>query len=299
MNKLSAMATFVQIVDCGSLTAAADAMDTSLPTVVRTLANLEEYLKTRLLNRTTRKIMLTEEGQAYLDHCRHILHDIENAELELSAQQSKPSGTLSITAPVMFGAMRLTPLVTRFLRQNDQVKVDLMLLDRNVNIVEEGIDVAIRIGPLPDSSMIAKKVGSVRRVICGSPKLINSLAPVKHPKDLLDVPCILFSGLSQNGSWLFYENDDVHTLPIKGPMLCNQVASSLSAVCDGSGFGMFLSYQVEEQVASGELQIVLADYEPPPLPVSVVYSHAKLMSTRVRVFVDWMTKELRAELGKS
>ncbi|MEH6576794.1 MAG: LysR family transcriptional regulator [Amphritea sp.] len=297
MNKLTAMTTFVQIVDYGSLTAAADAMDTSLPTVVRTLANLEDYLNTRLLNRTTRKLTLTEEGLAYLNRCRHILHEIEDAELELSAQQSKPSGKLSVTASVTFGSMRLTPLVTRFLQQNDQVKVDLILLDQNVNLIEEGVDVAIRIGPLSDSSMIAKNVGSVRRVICGSPKLLNSLAPIKHPRDLLDVPCIRFSGLSQGANWLFYEKDKVHAIPIKGPLSCNQLAASLSAVCEGAGLGVFLSYQVEEQLASGELQIVLADYEPPPLPVSVVYSHAKLMSTRVRVFVDWITRELRAQLS--
>lgn len=296
MNKLHAMATFVQIVDSGSLTAASEVLDTSLPTVVRTLASLEEHLKTRLLTRTTRKITLTEEGRSYLECCRHILFDIDDAELALSAQQSKPIGKLSITAPVMFGSMQVAPLVNRFLQINNQVNVDLLLLDRNVNLVEEGIDVAIRIGPLSDSTMIAKTVGYVRRVVCATPKLLNSLGELSHPEDLSKVPCIRFTGLSHGAHWQLYEKDKIHAIAIKGPLICNHSTTALEAVCASMGLGLFLSYQVESQLASGQLQIVLADYEPPPLPVSVVYSHTKLMSTRVRVFVDWITHELRSNL---
>ncbi len=296
MNKLNAMATFVQIVDSGSLTAAAEDLETSLPTVVRTLANLEEHLKTRLLARTTRKITLTEEGRSYLQRCRQILFDIDDAELELSARQSKPNGKLSITAPIMFGSMRVAPLVKRFLQKNNQVSVELTLLDHNVNLVEEGIDVAIRIGELSDSSMIAKNVGHVRRVICATPKLLNSLDRLSHPKDLLKVPCISFTGLSHGHHWQLYEKDKIHSIAVKGPLVSNHGTTALEAVCDGMGLGLFLSYQVESQLASGELQMVLTDYEPPPLPVSVVYSHTKLISTRVRVFVDWITHELRNNL---
>lgn len=151
---------------------------------------MEEYLKTRLLTRTTRKITLTEEGRSYLERCRHILFDIDDAELALSAQQSMPMGKLSITAPVMFGSLQVAPLVNRFLQINNQVNADLLLLDCNVNLVEEGIDVAIRIGPLSDSSMIAKTVGYVRRVICATPKLLNSLGELSHPEDLSKVPWI-------------------------------------------------------------------------------------------------------------
>ncbi len=297
MNKLNAMAIFVQIVDSGSLTKAAETLNTSLPTVVRTLANLEEFLKTRLLNRTTRKITLTAEGRVYLERCRQILFDLEEAELELSAQHSQPSGKLSITAPVTFGSTILTPLVSRFLRKNIQVKIDLLLLDRNVNLVEEGVDVAVRIGNLPNSSMIAKKVGHVRRIICGTPKLLNSQPTIKHPKDLINIPCISHSGLSHGVTWQFHEKSKTHNIPISGPLFCTQVSSMLSAVCDDLGLGIFLSYQVQDEIESGKLQIVLEDFEPSPLPVSVVYPHTKLMSTRVRVFVDYITRELRKELS--
>ncbi len=241
MNKLNAMATFVQIVECGSLTAAADAMHTSLPTVVRTLASLEDYLDTRLLNRTTRNSTLTDEGRSYLERCRRILFDIEDAELELSAQQSKPSGKLCVTAPVMFGSMRVTPLVTRFLQQNIQINIELLLDDRDVTLVDEGIDVAIRIGPLSDSSMIAKNVGHVRRVICGTPKFLNSIESITRPKDLSNIPCIRSAGLGHSANWQLYEKDKTHTIPVKGPLMCNQVAPSLDAVRDSMGLGMFLS----------------------------------------------------------
>ncbi len=299
MDKLIAMKTFVQIVDSGSLTAAAEVLDTSLPTVVRILANLETCLETRLLTRTTRKFTLTVEGQGYLSRCRDILADIENAELELSSLQSQPSGKLSITASVMFGSQRLAPLINQFIEKNKLINVDLLLLDRNVNLVEEGIDVAIRIGELADSTMVAKKVGSVRRIICATPKLLNSLSSIAHPKDLTKLPCILFSGLSHGAHWQFSEKGRMLSIAVKGPLTCNNIDVALDAVMNSMGLGMFLSYQVEEQVTSGALQIVLPVYEFPAAPVSVVYSHTKLMSTRVRSFVDWISQELRKNLTVS
>jgi DNA-binding transcriptional LysR family regulator len=291
------MSTFVHICDSGSLTKAADVMDTSLPTVVRTLASLETHLNTRLLNRTTRKITLTEEGKNYLQRCRKILFDIDEAELELSAQQSKPSGKLSVTASVNFGNLLVSPLISQFLKRNDLIKIDLLLMDKNINLVEEGIDVAIRIGPLSDSSMVAKNVGHVRRVICATPKFLNAHPAIKKPKDLLNVPCVRFAPLSHGGNWNFYEGEKVHSIAVDGPLYCTEISAMRQAVLDDIGLGIFLSYQVEEQIASGELQTVLSEYEPEPLPVSVVYSHAKLMSTRVRVFVDWITLKLREQMG--
>lgn len=296
MNKLHAMTTFVQICESGSLTKAAEALDTSLPTVVRTLASLEAHLNTRLLNRTTRKITLTEEGKLYLARCRRILFDIDEAELELSSQQSKPSGKLSITASVNFGNFKISPLINQFLKRHDQIKVDLLLRDKNVNLIEEGIDVAIRIGPLSDSSMVAKNVGHVRRILCATPKFLNAHPSIKEPKDLARIPCIRFPLLSQGGNWQFYHGQHIESIAIDGPLYCTEVSAMRQAVMDDLGVGIFLSYQVEEQLASGALITILTEYEPEPLPVSVVYSHAKLMSTRVRVFVDWITLKLREQM---
>jgi DNA-binding transcriptional LysR family regulator len=197
MDKLHAMAAFACIVERGSLTAAADALGTSLPTVVRTLAALEKGLGVRLLNRTTRRIALTEEGRYYLERCRRVLADINDAEEGLSAQQKEPSGTLSVTASVMFGRMHLAPAVTAFLKQFPGTRVEMLLLDRVVGLVEEGIDVGIRIGTLSDSSLVAIPVGHVRRVVCASPALVKRTGVPSDPKALAKLDCVGFSGLAR------------------------------------------------------------------------------------------------------
>lgn len=299
MNKLIAMQTFVQIVESGSLTSAAEVLDTSLPTVVRTLANLEEFLDTRLLNRTTRRITLTEEGQQYLLRCQSILSDIENAELELSRQQTKASGKLRVTSSVTFGTFKLSRLIEEFLEENDKVVIDLMLLDRNVNLVDEGVDVAVRIGHLADSSMVARRVGSVRHVLCAAPQLIEKYCNLSHPKQLSEWPCVRFAGLSHANQWRFLIDGQERAYQVDGPLICNQVTAMLNAVNSGVGVGSFLSYQVEDLVNCGELQILLPEFELPVSPVSVVYPSAKLMSARVRIFVDWITDKLREEMARS
>lgn len=296
MDKLTAMATFVQIVDSGSLTAAAEVLGTSLPTVVRTLATLEKSLSVRLLNRTTRRITLTDEGRHYLEQCRRILSDIEDAELALTDQQSEPIGKLCITAPVMFGKIHVRPIVTRFMKQFNRINVELLLLDRTVNLIDEGIDVAIRIGHLGDSSLVARPVGEIRQVVCASPELLEKAGDMKRPEDLSEHPCIRVTGLAPGPTWHFSKNGKPLTIPINDTFLCNQVDAAIDACKEGIGFGIFLSYQIESLLRQGKLASVLADYEPPPMPVSVVYSHPRLMSTRVRVFVDWITRDLQQAL---
>ncbi len=292
------MQVFMQIIDSGSLTKAANELNTSLPTVVRTLAALEEHLKIRLINRTTRKITITEEGKRYLQRCRKIQYEIEQSELEISANQQAPSGKLKVTASVMYGSTYVAPLIAKFLQKHKQVTIELVLSDQNINLVEQGIDVAIRIGPLSDSNMIAKKVGSVSRVICATPTFLNKINAIKQPKDLTNIPCILFNGLSHGNNWHLHQGDKIHSIPVKGPLSCNNITSALNVVKESLGLGMFLSYQVEQELEKGELLTVLAEFEPPLLDVNIVYSHAKLMSTRVRYFVDWVTHELRHQMSK-
>lgn len=296
MNKFHAMTTFVYIVDSGSLTAAAEVLGTSLPTVVRTLASLEEALSVRLLNRTTRRITLTDEGRHYLERCRRILTDIEDAELALTDQQNEPIGKLYITAPVMFGKIHVSPIINRFMKQFDRIKVEFLLLDRNVNLVEEGVDVAIRIGHLGDSSMVAKPVGKIRQVVCASPILLNKTGGLKRPEELSHNHSVRVTGLAPGPAWHFYENGKQLTVPTSDTFVCNQVDVAIDACAAGIGFGLFLSYQVESLVKQKKLALVLVDYEPPPMPVSVVYSHPRLMSNRVRVFVDRITQELQQAL---
>lgn len=297
MDKLHAMTTFVEIVDRGSLTAAAAALDKSLPSVVRTLASLEEALNVRLLHRTTRRIALTHEGRYYLERCRRVLADIVDAELVLAAHQTEPSGNLNVTAPVLFGQMHVTPIITNFVQQFKQVHVSLLLLDRVVNLVEEGIDVAIRIGHLSDSSMIAIPVGHIRRVVCASPKLLKKMGTPKRPEDISHYDCVRFTGIASATTWQFFENGKPMSVQVSGPFVCNQATAAIKVCAEGIGPGMFLSYQVDPLVKQGRLKIVLPDFEPPPMPVNVVYSQAKFISSRVRVFVDLITQQLRQTLG--
>jgi DNA-binding transcriptional LysR family regulator len=292
MDKLAAMRTFVAIVDHGSLTAAADSLGKAGPTVVRSLATLEEELGVRLLRRTTRRMSLTEEGRSYLERCRQILSDVDEAERALSSRQATPRGELRVTAPVLFGQLRVAPLVMRFLREYAEVKVELLLLDRVVNMVEEGIDVGIRIAELEDSSMIATRVGEVRRVVCASPSLLRRSGTPSHPRELADAPCVHFQGLSIAPVWNFVADRKSVSVAIDGPFASNQAAVAVEACAEGLGFGRFLSYQVESLVQQKKLRVVLEEFEPPPIPIHVVFAHARLMTPRIRAFVDWMKTHL-------
>jgi DNA-binding transcriptional LysR family regulator len=293
MDKLNAMAAFVSIVDKGSLTAAADALDTSLPSVVRTLATLERELGVRLLNRTTRRLHLTEEGVQYLDHCRTILSAVQDFELGLTSRQAQPRGRLSVTASVLFGRRYIAPIVAGFVRRYPDVTANLLFVDRVVSVIEEGIDVAVRIGHLQDSSLVAIRVGEVRRVICASPKYLQRHGVPRKPADITAHACVRHTGLAPHSEWRFRVGTRNLVVPVNAVMTCNEIDSALSACTQGIGLGMFLSYQAAPGRKSGELKYVLQEFETEPLPVHVIYPHTKLMSTRVRAFVDECVKALR------
>ncbi len=294
MDKLGAMRTFVEIADRGSLTAAGEALGRSLPTVVRTLAALERELGVVLLRRTTRRMSLTEEGRVYLERCRRLLADLDEMETLVGSGRSEPRGTLRVTASVLFGQLHVAPAVRAFLARHPAVEVELLLLDRVVNLVEEGLDVAVRIGPLADSSLIAVPGGQVRRVVCASPDLLEARGEPRHPDDLASLPCVRFGGIAPGHVWRFREGGRERAVQVSGALTTNQGAVALDACAAGLGFGLFLSYQVEPAVRAGRLRVVLREFEPPPLPVSLVYADARLVSSRLRAFLDWMKPRLRA-----
>jgi DNA-binding transcriptional LysR family regulator len=297
MDKLQAMAVFVQIADSGSLTAAARELDRSLPAVVRILAALEHKLQVRLLNRTTRRIALTEEGRVYLEHCRKILAEIAETESVLSNNQREPSGMLTLTAPVRFGEMYVSPAVIRFLKHFPRMQVNLLLLDRVVNLLDEGIDLAVRIAPLPDSSLIAKPVSEIRQVVCASPEFLATQGNPEHPDVLAQLPCIRFTGISAGSVWHFQNKSKKISVKVRGSLMCNHIAASVDACIAGLGFGYFYSYQVMPYVKQGMLKIILADFELPSQPLSLVYQHRQLMSSKVRTVVDWLADDLKNSLA--
>ncbi|CFB62160.1 HTH-type transcriptional regulator DmlR [Pandoraea apista] len=292
MDKLRAMQTFVAIVDQGSLSAAARALNSSLPAVVRTLAALETSLDVRLLNRTTRRIALTEEGRGYLDTCRQILSELQEAEARLAARHEAPTGTLVVTAPVLFGQLHVAPALYRFLRAYPAVKCRLLLNDRVVNLWEEGIDVGIRISPLEDSTLVAQSVGAIRRVVVASPGCLAEQGEVTHPRELVGKNCIRSYGGSY-GQWRFWEGGREFVVPVDGNLELSHGTAAVEACIDGMGYGCFLSYQVAAAMADGRLVRVLKDYEGPARPVSIVYPHARLLPSRTRAFVEWMKRALR------
>lgn len=293
MNKFRAMQTFVAIVDQGSLSAAARALDSSLPAVVRTLAALEASLGVRLLNRTTRHIALTQEGRSYLEACRQILGELQEAEARLAARHEAPSGALVVTAPVLFGQMYVVPALQRFLRAYPAVACRLLFNDRVVNLWEEGIDVGIRISPLDDSTLVAQSVGAIRRVVVASPACLAEQGPVTHPRELIGRNCIRFYGGALT-HWRFRENGREFTVPVDGNLEVNHGLAAIEACIGGLGYGRFLSYQVAAALRDGRLVRLLTEYEGPARPVNIVYPHARLLPSRTRAFVEWMARELRA-----
>ena len=300
MDKLRAMEIFVRIVEAGSMTAAAGVLDASLTSVVRSLATLERALGTRLLNRTTRRIALTDEGREYFQRCRQVLAEIEAAESLLTARQAKPAGRLAITAPVMFGRLHVGPLVADFLAANPALHIELMLFDRVVDLLDEGMDAAIRIGHLRDSSLVAVPLGTTRRVICASPDYLRREGMPERPADLARHRCLQFLGVVPGAEWEFFDGGSArkaNRVAIKGVLVTNQIDIALDACVKGLGCSAFLDYQVRELLGAGSLRRVLQAFEPAPIPVHIVYPHSRLLSSRVRSFVDWAVPRLRQRLA--
>jgi DNA-binding transcriptional LysR family regulator len=293
MDKLRAMETFVRIVDGGSLTAAADSLSMSLPSVVRTLAALEAELDVRLLNRTTRRLSLTDEGRDYLERCRRVLAEIDEAEAALSARRVRPKGRLRITTPVMFGRLHVAPLVTEFLLKHPALQIELLLLDRVVDLVEEGVDAAVRIAHLPDSSLVAIPVGATRRVVCASSAYLKRCGTPKQPKDLESHRVVNFTALGAGNLWTF-GGDRPAQQAITPALVTNQIEAGIDACLRGIGPAQLLCYQVQALLAAGKLKRLLQAYEPPALPIHIVYPQARLLSANVRAFVDWAVPRLRA-----
>jgi DNA-binding transcriptional LysR family regulator len=293
MDKLRAMSAFVQIVESGSLTAAANSVDSSLPAMVRLLAALEQELSVRLLNRTTRRMALTDEGREYYERCKRILADVEEAEETLlNSRGGAPHGRLHLTAPTTFGRMHIAPLARQFTQLHPGLSVDLLLVDRVVNLLDEGLDCGIRIGSLPDSSLVALRVTEVQRTLCASPTYLAEHGTPQHPKDLTQHACIRFSAMGPSHEWTLMEDGRKLTVPVSGPLSGNSADALIEACVADMGIGMFLSYQIAPWVAQGKLQVILQDFYPPPIPVSVIYPHAKLLPNRTRLFARWLQEQI-------
>jgi DNA-binding transcriptional LysR family regulator len=290
------MKVFVGIFEAGSLTAAAFNAGRSLPSTVRILANLEAHFGVKLLNRTTRQIALTEEGNTYLIHSRNVLADIENMEIALGQNQGTPSGTVSISSSAKFGHLHVFPAVKTYLAQFPQLSIHLTLNNKILDLLEGRIDFAVRIGHLKDSSLVAKKVGEIRHLIVASPELIKKTGQPNKPTDLQTMPCITYLDGALETTWSFKVGAEKQKIGVKGTFASNDVDASIEACCAGLGYGRYFSYQVLPYIEKGLLQVVLVDYVQPVIPISIVYPTARLIPHRTRHAIDWFHNTLSADI---
>lgn len=291
MDRWQAMRIFVRVAETGSFAETARQMNMSAPAVTRSVAGLEELIGTRLFVRTTRTVKLTEPGRRYVDDCRRILADILEAEASAAGSYAIPTGTLAVTASLLFGQMYVMPIITEYLDTYPGMTGRTLFLDRPVNIVEEGVDVAVRIGHLPDSGFTAVKVGTVRRVICGAPSYFEKHGVPINPADLKRHRIAASTSAWASPEWKFANDLRVTVDPA---LDCNTNDAAIAAAISGWGLTRVLSYQIGPALIAGDLQIVLADHEEAPLPIHVIYPEGRHAPAKVRSFVEMAVARLRA-----
>jgi DNA-binding transcriptional LysR family regulator len=286
MDRFAAMRAFVTVAEARGFAAAARRLRISPPVVTRLVAALEEELAIRLLQRTTRSVALTDAGARYLERARRILADLEEAERTARAERTDPAGRLVVTAPEVFGRREVAPLVCDFLVRYPEVRCELVLADRIVGLVEEGVDVAVRIGVLRDSSLRARAVGATRRVVVASPAYLAARGRPRRPADLAGHEVLQLSALGAQPEWRFHRGGKEVRVPIVPRLVTNSAEAAIAHAERGGGLAMVLAYQVRDQVRAGRLEIVLGRHEPPPLPIQLVYPAARLPPATLRAFVD-------------
>ena len=286
MDRFSAMKAFVAVADARGFAPAAQRLGMSPSVVTRLVARLESQLGIRLLQRTTRSVTLTDAGTRYLERARRVLSELEEAEESASAERARPTGRLVVSAPAMFGRLHVSPLMCRYLNLNPDVVGELSLSDRMVSLVEDGIDLAVRIGHLADSSLIARRAGVTRRVLVASPSYLELRGEPATPLDLARHQTIQFSPLATAADWSFRDGARDLRVPITSHYSTNSADAALWHAEHDGGLTFALSYQVLDAVKAGRLRIVLESFEPPALPIHFVYPSSRLLSAKVRTFVE-------------
>ena len=297
MDRLEAMSITLAVAEAGSLSAAARRRKTPLATVSRKVSELEAHLQTKLFNRTSRALVLTDAGRSFVVAAKRILADVAEAERAASGEYTTPRGDLTVSAPVALGRMHLLPVLAEFLATFPRVDVALGLQDRPVDLLEEEIDVALRIGALADSSLIAVRVGEIRRVVCASPAYLKSHGTPKSPDQLAGHDCIACVPAQSPNTWTFERDRTTYHVPVRSRLIVSNLESACDAARAGIGIAMAFSYQVADLVRSGELVPLLQEFMPPARPVSFVYSPNRFMPVKLRAFLDFALPRLKPRLG--
>lgn len=297
MDRLHLINVFVAVVEASGFAGAARKLGISPPAVTRAIGELEAHLGARLLTRTTRVVRVTEAGARYVEDCRRILAELAEADESVSGLHGAPRGRLTITAPVLFGALHVTPVVTEYLQRYPDVTASCWFLDRVVNLTDEGVDVAVRIGELPDSSLQAIRVGSVRRVICGAPSYLAERGTPQRPEDLLGHTLISANAVTPAPEWRFRIDTEQRTVKLAPRLFTTTNDAAIAAAVSGFGLTRLMSYQVDARVRSGELRLVLEGFELAPLPVHLVHREGRHASHKARAFIDLAIERLRERLA--
>jgi DNA-binding transcriptional LysR family regulator len=291
MDRLHLMTVFVAVAEEESFAAGARRLGMSPPAVTRAISALEDRLGVKLLDRTTRYVRVTDAGSRYLDDCRRIIHETDEADEAAAGINAEPRGHLAVTAPVLFGRMFVVPGIVEYLQRYPEMEVSAAFLDRVVNLLEEGFDVGIRIGELPDSSMRAISVGQVRRVLCASPSYLKEKGMPLSPPELFNHKIVAASAVSPVVEWKFTQGI---TVRVKPRLTVTSNDAAIEAVLGGMGITRLLSYQIAAYVDSSQLQAILTDFEPPSLPIHVIHREGRYASAKVRTFVDLIVARLRS-----
>lgn len=291
MDRLRALEIFIAVANTNSLSAAGRKLSISAPSVTRVLGDFERSLGVILFHRTTRAVTLTESGQQFLEDAKRIVNEYQSATDAVKGAYREPSGLLRVTAPTLFGQYYVLPLLTQFMDQYPNVRVEAVFLDRVVNIIEEGFDIAVRIGELPDSNLIAAKVGSVRKVVCGHPEYFRTHGKPKLPKDLADHKLISATSLERMNEWRFRRGI---TVKVKPALSLNSLPAVIEAATSGWGLTQVVSYQIGPAQLAGKLETVLEEFEPDSIPIHLVHAEGRSASAKVRSFIDLAKQSLKA-----
>lgn len=296
MDRLDSMATLVAVVDYGGLSAAARKLGLPLTTVSRRVRDLEAHLRTSLLQQSGRRLAPTAAGSAYIAACREILASVGEAEREAAGEFASPSGDLIVSAPLAFGRLHATPVIAQFLEAFPAITARLMLTDRQVDLAEDRVDVAIRVGDLPDSALVARTIGTTRPIVCASPAYIEARGAPLRPADLPQHACVARDGLLFGASWSFGHGDEIETVAIRARLRAGSAEAVLEAAIASVGIARAFCYQVAEAVRAGRLVLLLRDYEPPARPISLVHAPLTRLPLKVRAFMDFAAPRLRDRL---
>jgi DNA-binding transcriptional LysR family regulator len=294
MDRLDSMSILVTVAQAGSLSAAARLLDAPLTTVSRKISDLEGHLKTQLLTRSSRRISLTDAGMSYVAACKRILEDVGEAERIAAGEYIAPKGELSVTAPIVFGRLHLVPLLADFLRAYPDIDVRLTLSNRQVNLTEEGIDAALRVGDLPDSALIATRVGTIRRVFAASPGYLKARGVPQKPSDLVGHDCIGVQGFTGSGFWSVADDGEI---PVRYRLIVNSTDAACEAAKEGVGIVSVFSHHVASNFQDGTLVSVLPDFRRETLPLSLVRGAGEYLPLKLRAFLDFVTPRLKARLA--